>query len=219
MTSTPPPRGGGSRAWWAVAVVLLLVAWTYLAVGLGGNLHPLAGPVGPQLPPPAAVVEQGPVALQTARSTPLGLSIPAIGLLVPLSSLGLGPDGAVQVPSDFNEPGWYQPGPSPGQVGSAVILGHVDSYQGPAVFFELRSLVAGDRIDVSLADGVMTEFAVTTVVMYSKDQFPDSLVYGSHGYSALQLVTCGGTFDPQTGHYLSNIVVYTALVSATPAVP
>jgi sortase (surface protein transpeptidase) len=136
---------------------------------------------------------------------------------VPVSALGLNPDGTVQVPTDFQEPGWYRLGPSPGQVGSAVILGHVDSYQGPAVFFQLPSLQAGDQVEVSLADGVVADFVVTAVAMYPKAQFPALQVYGSNGYSALQLVTCGGTFDTQTGHYLSNVVVYTSLVSTTPA--
>ena len=159
----------------------------------------------------------GPVALQVARSTPVELNIPAIGVSVSLSALGLNPDGTVQVPTDFQQPGWFQPGPSPGQDGSAVILGHVDSYQGPAIFFQLRTLVAGDQVDVTLADGVVAHFAVSTVAMYPKDQFPDQEVYGSHGYSALQLITCGGSFNNETGSYLSNVVAYTSLVSTTPA--
>jgi hypothetical protein len=86
------------------------------------------------------------------------------------------------------------------------------------VFFKLRSLVAGDLVDVSLADGVTAQFKVTSVAQYLKTGFPDQLVFGGHGQSALQLVTCGGTFDAQTGHYLSNIVVYTSLVTLTPPV-
>jgi LPXTG-site transpeptidase (sortase) family protein len=147
------------------------------------------------------------------------LRIPAIGVAVAVSELSLNPDGTVQVPTDFQEPGWYRLGPSPGQLGSAVILGHVDSHQGPAVFFNLRSLRTGDPVDVTLADGVVTHFVVTSVAMYPKDQFPSQQVYGSHGDDQLQLVTCGGTFDSQTGHYLSNIVVYSSLVTTTPAVP
>jgi LPXTG-site transpeptidase (sortase) family protein len=150
-----------------------------------------------------------------ARSIPLTLSIPAIGLSVPLSELGLNPNHTVQVPVNFQEPGWYEFGPSPGQLGSSVILGHVDSYQGPAVFFRLRSLQPGDRVDVTLADGVMTHFVVREVAMYLKTNFPTLSVYGSHGYSALQLVTCGGVFDTQTRSYLSNVVVYTSLVSTS----
>ena len=109
-------------------------------------------------------------------------------------------------------------GPSPGEIGSAVILGHVDSHAGPAVFFKLQSLVAGDMVEVSLADGVTAQFKVTSVTMYLKANFPDQAVYISHGYSALRLVTCGGVFDTRTGHYLSNIVAYTSLVALVPPV-
>lgn len=220
MTSAAPTGAPEHRSgrWWLVAAALLLLAVACLGVGLRSHLHPLAGPVGPQLPPPAAVTgTAAPAAPVVARSTPVSLSIPAIDLQVSLSTLGLNPDGTVQVPTDIQQPGWYQPGPSPGQVGSAVILGHVDSYLGPAVFFKLPTLVAGDQVEVALADGVVATFVVYTVVMYPKTFFPTTLVYGSHGYQALQLVTCGGTFDPETGHYLSNVVVYTTLVSTTPA--
>ncbi len=214
-----------------VAVVLLVIAAGCLEVGLRGHQHPLAGPATPTpvatspptsatKPAPARTVEPAkhPVAaLAAARSVPVFLRIPAIGVAVSLSTLGLNPDGTVQVPTDFQQPGWYRLGPSPGQIGSAVILGHVDSYQGPAVFFQVRSLRAGDPVEVSLADGVVARFVVTTVAMYSKAQFPAQQVYASHGYCALQLVTCGGQFDGATGHYLSNIVAYTSLVATTPA--
>ena len=96
-----------------------------------------------------------------------------------------------------------------------MILGHVDSSQGPGVFFQLRTLRPGDQIEVNLADGVIATFGVTSVVQYQKTAFPDQKVYGSDGSSELQLVTCGGAFDPHTGHYLSNIVVYSSFVSAT----
>jgi hypothetical protein len=213
-------RKGRSGRSWLVAAVLLVIAVGCLAVGLRGHQHPLTGPVASQLTLPSTSGGTAPAPSEVvspivARSAPVTLSIPAIGLTVSVSALGLNPDGTVQVPSDFQEPGWFQLGPSPGQVGSAVILGHVDSYQGPAVFFQLRSLQAGDLVEVSLADGVVATFAVNTAAMYPKDRFPAQQVYGSHGYSALQLVTCGGTFDTQTGHYLSNVIVYTSLVSTT----
>jgi len=83
------------------------------------------------------------------------------------------------------------------------------------VFFQLRTLQPGNQIEVNLADGVIATFKVTSVEEYQKTQFPDQEVYGSTGASELQLVTCGGTFNPQTGHYLSNIVVYSSFVSAT----
>jgi hypothetical protein len=155
--------------------------------------------------------------LATARSVPVSLRIPAIGLSVSLSNLGLNADGTVEVPDNIVEPGWFRLGPTPGQLGSAVILGHVDNYTGPGVFFELRTLAARDEVDVTLADGVVATFSVDSVAMYPKSAFPAERVYASHGSSTLQLVTCGGTFDPRSGSYLSNVVVYSSLVAIAPA--
>jgi Sortase domain len=167
---------------------------------------------------PGAITTSTTPAIQFAlRSTPVQLRVPAIALTVSLSTLGLNSNGTVQVPTDIQQPGWYRLGPSPGQDGSAVILGHVDSYQGPATFFKLRTLVPGDPVYVTLADGVSAQFKVTFVAQYLKTGFPDQLVYAGHGSSSLQLVTCGGAFDSQTGHYLSNVVVYTSLVALTPS--
>jgi len=151
------------------------------------------------------------------RPAPVALRIPAIGVDVSLSTLGLNADHTVQVPTDFQQAGWFGLGPTPGQTGSAVILGHVDSYTGPAVFFRIRTLRAGDQVNVSLADGAIAHFQVSAVAMYAKDQFPAQQVYAPHGDSALQLVTCGGTFDTHTRSYLSNIVAYTTLIATTPA--
>ena len=110
-------------------------------------------------------------------------------------------------------------GPFSGPIGSAVILGHVDSYEGPAVFFKLRLLVAGDIVNVTLADGVVAQFRVTSVATFLKSSFPDDEVYASHRLQRAALVTCGGTFDTGTGHYLSNIVVFTSLVGLIPPRP
>jgi hypothetical protein len=205
----------------AVVVVLLIVSG-YLAVGLRGHQDPLAGPAAPQPAPPSSAGGTAPAMSGVgvpvvARSTPVGLRIPAIGVAVSVSALGLNPDGTVQVPTDYQEAGWFRPGPSPGQVGSAVILGHVDSYRGPAVFYRLRSLRAGNRVEVSLADGVVAHFVVRKVATYPKKRFPARQVYASRGYSALQLVTCGGEFDARTRSYRSNVVAYTSLVATTPA--
>ena len=91
-------------------------------------------------------------------------------------------------------------------------MGHVDSFKGPAAFFKLDRLGLGDRVFVTLEDGKRLQFAVIGVRMFQKTTFPGKLVYGARPYPALQLVTCGGIFDSATGHYLSNIVVFTALV-------
>jgi len=150
-----------------------------------------------------------------ARSRPVRITIAAIGVDTQVDTLGLQPDHEVMVPTNTRVVGWYKDGPPPGQMGSAVILGHVDSTQGPGVFFWLKSLKVGDHIRTVLADGVVTTFSVTKVVQYSKSSFPDRLVYGSHGTRSLQLVTCGGTFDHATGHYESNVVVFSNLVSVS----
>lgn len=217
-SSPPRHRRRQTKRWWVAAGVLLLAGVACLAVGLTGNTRRLAGPAASRPAPTSTTTSTTPVAHAILdRSAPTTLSIPAIGVSVTVSALGLNADGTVQVPTDFQQPGWYKLGPSPGQVGSAVILGHVDSYRGPAVFFQLRSLKAGDPVDVTLADGVTAHFVVSTVAMYPKVQFPAQQVYGSHGDSELQLVTCGGVFDSHSGGYLSNIVAYSTLVSTTPA--
>lgn len=174
-----------SKKWLVVAIVLGLVAAVCLAEGLTGHQHPLGSPVthhrvpstvpakdAPTKGGTAKEASAAPAAPAVARSVPVSLSIPAIGVSVSLSVLGLNPTGTVQVPTDYQQPGWYHLGPSPGQMGSAVILGHVDTYMGPTVFFRLRTLVAGDKIAVTLADGVVANFEVNAVALYPKAQFP-----------------------------------------------
>jgi hypothetical protein len=150
--------------------------------------------------------------LVVKRSTPIHISIPVIGMSAPLVVLGLNKNGSPQVPSSWYVPGWYKYDAAPGQNGTAVILGHIDSVAGPAVFYRVSQLKAGDRVVVKLRDGVTVHFAVIAVREYLKAKFPDRYVYGYRGYPALQLVTCGGAFDYQTHHYLSNIVVFTKMV-------
>ena len=201
--------------------MLLVIGAGSLTLGLRGSDHPLPAPRPSAIAKSMAVKKAADPTtvgvLATARSVPVLLRIPAIGLSVRLSNLGLNADGTVEVPDNIVEPGWFRLGPTPGQLGSAVILGHVDNYTGPGVFFELRTLAARDEIDVTLADGVVATFSVDSVAMYPKWAFPAERVYGSHGSSTLQLVTCGGTFDPRSGSYLSNVVVYSSLVAVAPA--
>jgi LPXTG-site transpeptidase (sortase) family protein len=149
-----------------------------------------------------------------ARSVPVSVRIPAIGVSAPVMKLGKNPDGTVQVPplADHNLTGWYQYGPAPGQPGPAVILGHVDSATGISVFYHLKDLRRGDRIYVTLADEKVTAFAVDGVQKAAKDAFPTAAVYAEGDYPALRLITCGGPFDPTTGHYLDNIVIYAHMI-------
>ncbi len=151
------------------------------------------------------------------RSVPVSVDIPAIGVNSRVLHLGVTADGMIQVPSIYteaSEAAWYKYSATPGQIGSSVIEGHLDSYHGPAVFFRLGALRAGDRVDVTLADGVTAVFRVTGVREYPKSNFPAKTIYGATNYAALRLITCGGAFDYATGHYLSSIVVFAALTSS-----
>lgn len=152
------------------------------------------------------------------RSVPVSVAIPAIHVQSSLQSLGLNPDGSIAVPQpgpDYNEAAWYEYSPTPGQLGPAVIEGHVDSAaDGPSVFFDLGALQPGDQIDVTRADGTVAVFTISGVRQYPKDAFPTMAVYGNTNFAALRLITCGGSFDHATGHYLSNTVVFASLTSS-----
>jgi sortase (surface protein transpeptidase) len=128
--------------------------------------------------------------------------------------LGLRADGTLEVPKGGFPAGWYDRGPTPGEVGPAVIVGHVDM-NGPGVFYKLHSMKPGDRVTITRADGSKPVFRVKQVTQYPKNSFPTKLVYGNIDHAALRLITCGGTFNSQTGHYEDNLVVFADLI--TPA--
>ena len=150
------------------------------------------------------------------RSVPVSIRIPVINVSAPVERVGKNADGTVQVPplDNHNLTGWYHYGPAPGQLGSSVILGHVDSYAGISVFYHLKDLRPGNKIYVTLADGTIATFAVDGVQKVAKTDFPTASVYDAHlDYPSLRLITCGGYFDQATGHYLDNIIVYAHLVA------
>ncbi len=165
----------------------------------------------PPQPPPAT---RGPV---LSRSVPIHLSVPAIGVQSDLRQIGLDASGAIQTPPLVRDSHayWLTVSPTPGQLGPATIIGHVDSAAyGPGVFFKLGALRQRDIISITRADGTVAVFEVERVVAYLKNQFPTQAVYGNTDDAALRLITCGGTFDPSIRSYESNIVVYAALVSS-----
>ena len=166
----------------------------------------LPAPTGPIVAPPQSAAPK-PVA------APVSLTIPLIGVRTQLITLGLTSVGELQVPSSTAVAGWYTGSPRPGAIGSAIIVGHIDSHGGPGVFYRLVELTRGDKIYVKRADGTLVEFRVTSVQTYLKDRFPTEDVYGPVPDAELRLITCGGAFDAVTGHYLSNIVVYATEVS------
>jgi hypothetical protein len=204
-------------------------------VGLSGGVRPhQAGPPQPgpataevraQPDPPrrqltparrgtAAGADSEPLLLGPSR--PVQLVIPRIGVRTPLVSLGLQPDGRMEVPPLRADapPGWYRYLFTPGEPGPAVIVGHVDSARdGPAVFFRLGALRTGDQVDVRRADGYLARFTVSGVVSVPKKRFPTQAVYGDVRYPALRLITCGGSFDRSTGHYRNNVIVFARLIS------
>ena len=119
------------------------------------------------------------------------------------------------MPGSADEVGFYAPGPTPGELGPAVLAAHVDSKQGPGIFYRLGSVKAGDPVIIHRQDGSTTTFVVDKVASYPKDQFPtDEVYHGSFTQSEIRLVTCGGPFD-KVKHYLDNVIVFGHLTPAT----
>ncbi|MCX4748748.1 class F sortase [Kitasatospora sp. NBC_01287] len=173
-------------------------------------------------PPPAPSPAEGfadgairPAALSgtpMAASVPVRISIPAIGVNAPVTKVGLDGGGHLATPSDRerNLAGWYQGGVTPGQRGTALVVGHVDTASGPAVFYGLGALHRGDRIDIARADGGTAWFMVDAIEVYDKSAFPDHRVYGRSPDPQLRLITCGGGYRKGQG-YRGNVVVYAHL--------
>ena len=214
-----PARRGSLRARIAGAAGALLLVGGAAAVGVAV----VAQRHAPQ-PSAAAAGTTGPPAgqawwLSLRRSIPVSVEIPAIGVHSVLLSLGVKPDGTMQVPPLQRTPNaaaWYKYSVTPGQIGTSVIEGHVDNDHGPAVFFRLGALRPGDLVNVRLADGITGVFRVTGVRQYLKSKFPAETVYRATRFAGLRLITCGGAFDYASSQYLSSTVVYAFLVASRP---
>ncbi|MFV2114375.1 class F sortase [Micromonospora sp. LOL_025] len=222
MTATP--AGGRHGTPWRAAGAAVVVVLAMVGAGLiGASVKTGPAPRPPQ--PLAASASTRPavadapdpdVAAGTglARSAPTTIAIPRIGVDAAIMPLGTNPDGTVQVPplERAQLAGWYEPGPSPGEIGNAVIVGHVDSAaMGPAVFFSLGALQPGDTITVTREDGQQATFTVESVKAYPKTEFPTEQVYGPSDRPGLRVVTCGGTFDQAAGSYPDNVVVFASM--------
>jgi hypothetical protein len=211
----PPPRGRGR---------VRLAGLAGGSLVFGGVVAILVALLAQQHAPSPAASAAGRVGADGAKgpalhqSPPVSVSIPAIGVQSKLLHLGLNKDGSIQVPNlitSANQAAWYKYSATPGQIGTSVIEGHVDSYSGPAVFYRLGALRPGNRINVTLADGITAIFQVTGVREYLKDKYPANAIYAPANFAALRLITCGGGFNAVTGHYLSSVVVYASLVSSS----
>jgi len=159
----------------------------------------------------AAADRVAPVALRVAD--PARVRIPAIGVDAAVLPLAVDTQGELPPPPTNEDTGWWRAGPEPGEAGPAVIVGHVDGSDGPAVFFRLRQLVPGDEIAVDRVDGGTAVFSVERVERHAKDAFPSDAVYGHTPDARLRLVTCGGAFDRTTRHYVDNVVVFATLAA------
>jgi len=212
------------RVWWAAPLALSALAGCVAANTSAGPKAPVATanalthvpapratpsvmPVTTPIPvdggsgsPPVAGARQSPL--------PVHIRIPAIGVDAAVTDLGLASDGTIQVPSDPGQAGWYRLGPVPGDAGPAVVIGHLDSTSGPAVFARLAALRAGDQVLVGRADGSQVKFRVDHLATFAVSSFPTEAVYGATPDPVLRLITCGGTFNRAQGRYLSNVVVF-----------
>lgn len=172
-----------------------------------GHSSPPQPPKAAHAKIPAAPPGRGPV---LPASVPVHLDIPRIGVHTRLLSLGLAPDHSADVPSldQAHLASWYNLGPTPGQLGPAVLLGHVDTKSGPAVFYSIGSLHKGDMIHVTRTDGTIVDFTVDGTTRVPKAHFPTQQVFGDLDFAGIRLITCGGEFDTRTHHYLDNTIVF-----------
>jgi LPXTG-site transpeptidase (sortase) family protein len=238
--ATSRARRPGRALLVGVVVLLLLGGGTAVAVGVMGQdadpsapalvadgapptpSGPAAEPTAGSAPGPGSASAPSPSTATTSPATtaapghlPAAVHIPAIGVRSDLIALGLNPDGTLAVPQpgpDYDKAAWFDGSPRPGDIGPAVIEGHVDSAaNGPSVFYRLGELVAGDRVEVTREDGTVVAFVVDEVRVVPKDDFPTLDVYGNTTTPELRLITCGGPFDSSAGSYVDNVVVFARL--------
>jgi len=238
-SAAPPARDPGVRVLrWAAAATLIGAFLVYHAVDSSGSDLAIGAPTpDPGLSVPAAPMatpvttdpgESAAPATPSPTRTP-GLSLPAsaptrlvirsIGVNAPFTPLSMDAAGVLQPPpdTDNNLAGWYKAGVTPGQLGNAIVAGHVDTRTGPAVFFLLPFLHKGDPLDITRADGVVATFKVDSVHTFSKGAFPDQLVYGDTPDAQLRLITCAGEYNRATHDYSDNVVVFAHLSATRPA--
>ncbi|MFJ3668990.1 class F sortase [Streptomyces sp. NPDC090106] len=209
------PSHGTGRRRLGTAVLLALCVAGVLNSGraadravLGPAAEPGVAEAGRALPPDAVGASAA-----RAPSRPLTLRIPALGVTAPLLRVGLDRRGAIQAPP-YGQPGaagWYEGSVTPGEPGASIVVGHVDTRTGPAVFSGLGTLETGDRLQVGRADGTTVDFVVHEVRFFDREGFPDARVYGAGHRPELRVITCGGRYDRERRRYAGNIVVFARL--------
>jgi len=210
---------------------ILGAALAFAMAGCSGEPNPAAAPQISSVTPTRAVSSVTPTRAVSQRSTPtptgalrvvatahltrsvpVRLQIGAIGVDSGLMDLGLKADGTMEVPPGGFPAGWYTGAPTPGELGPAIITGHVDM-KGPGVFYNLHKLKLGDQVTVTRRDGSKPVFRITRITQFPKDHFPTQQIYGNIDNAGLRLITCGGVFNSRTGHYEDNIVAFADLVA------
>ncbi|MER6663373.1 class F sortase [Amycolatopsis japonica] len=203
-----------------VLAAALLAVLATLAIVLSGPSE-----TGQAAPPASAERTEVPVATSNEpepepvggmpKADPVSIDVPKIEAKSSLIPLGLNADNTIEVPPVTQplQAGWYVNGPTPGEVGPSVILGHVDGNKQKGIFFRLKELAPGDKVTVARKDGTTAEFAVTKVERVAKDKFPTDAVYGDTAEPELRLITCGGVFDKASRNYLDNIIVFARLIA------
>lgn len=210
----PPSPARRGRPHDTAVAAAVLVGLVVALVGSGAALALL-----PAEPADARALALGelPVAVNPVATTadvdaeappPRRLVVERLGVDEPLIGLRVLRDGTLETPDDPDDVGWHRAGTAPGDNGPAVLVGHVDSYEGAAVFFRLRELQPGDRAAVTRVDGSVVEFEVYGLETVPKEGFPTDRVYGATPGPELRLVTCGGAFDRATRSYTENVVAY-----------
>ncbi len=192
-----------------------LAACAVFVLALSGcTAHEADGPPGPNVVQEASgpAVDSGSDPASITAPRPVRLAIPAIEVDSDLMNLGLDSNGALEVPPGGFPAGWYSGSPVPGELGPAVIAGHVDWGGEPGVFFRLHELAPGDEIVADRTDGLTEVFRVASVERYAKAAFPTARVYGNIDHPGLRLITCGGEFDTSVHSYRDNTVVFADLV-------
>ncbi|WP_433782923.1 class F sortase [Actinomycetospora sp. CA-101289] len=225
----PAPAADPARGGWRLRLVIALAVVATVAVlavvTLSGGAEPVAPPVGPLAAPSAAPVAAPratpapPASGPVASSAPTRVRVPAIGADSSLVPVGLDARHRVAVPpaSQPMQAAWYSRSPTPGAVGPAVVLGHVNGNGRDGIFADLSRVRPGQEVEVDREDGRTAVFTVYRVTTVPKTAFPTTEVYGNTPDAQIRLVTCGGTLDESQHSYLSNVIVFGTLTAVRPA--